>query len=55
MLSGLENLPLAGEPCWGSFPMVPVTKEADAGVADVALPRVSKKVGLKMLSEVETV
>lgn len=50
MLSGSENLQLAGELCCGSFPVVPVTKEADVGVADVALPRVSKKMGLKMLS-----
>lgn len=37
------------------FPMVPVTKEADVEIADVTLPRVSKKMGLKMLSEVERV
>lgn len=45
----------AGELCSGLLPMVPVTKEADVGIADVTLPRVSKKMGLKMLSEVERV
>lgn len=54
-LSGLGNLQPAGELGWGAFPTVWVTKEADAGVADVALPRVSKKTGLKMLPEVERV
>lgn len=32
--SGLVKLQLAGELCWGSFPMVPVAKEADVGIAD---------------------
>lgn len=51
MLSGLENLQLAGDLRWGSFPRVRITKEADAGSCRCgsAKHESSKKMGLKML------